>query len=397
MPTPLQNVPFRYLWAAHMTSGCGAQISRMAVILFLFHHENDIRGIAVFVVAATLPGVMTAVLAGAVIDRSNKRTVMLLAECIRIGAGAMILAWPQTTMIYVAAVLSSVASAFFEPSRAACVPLLVERPGRSAANGFDQILTGIVLLAGPIAGANIFLATGLTGAVTVDLAMRTITLLFLFALPASRLEPGERTSENTIAAIRDGWTYIATHGTSMYAVLLVAVSIFCVTLWIPIAPLHLHQLFADADRILSIHTGLFGIGALLGGFAAPRVLRWAGSGAAFFCGLALEAIALTSYSQVRTMPLSMAVCLVWGICVSLTLVAYYVLIQELVGSDFLGRVLAFAQQGEGVATVASMALAAVLFQLMSAQRILFFAGIVYLAIVSFSAATRTGMQLLRTR
>ena len=183
----------------------------------------------------------------------------------------------------------------------------------------------------------------------------------------------------------------------MYAVLLVAVSIFCVTLWIPIAPLHLHQLFADAVRILSLHTGLFGIGALIGGLAAPRVLRWAGSGVAFFCGLALEAIALVSYSQVRAMPLSMAVCLCWGICVSLTLVAYYVLIQELVGSDFLGRVLAFAQQGEGVATVASMALAAVLFRLMSAQKILFFAGIVYLAIVSFSAATRTGMQLLRTR
>ena len=139
------------------------------------------------------------------------------------------------------------------------------------------------------------------------------------------------------------------------------------------------------------------IGALIGGLAAPRVLRWAGSGVAFFCGLALEAIALVSYSQVRAMPLSMAVCLCWGICVSLTLVAYYVLIQELVGSDFLGRVLAFAQQGEGVATVASMALAAVLFRLMSAQKILFFAGIVYLAIVSFSAATRTGMQLLRTR
>lgn len=397
MPTPFQNVPFRYLWAAHMTSGCGAQISRMAAILFLFHQENDIRGIALFVVAATLPGIMTAVLAGAVIDRSNKRTVMLLAEVARVGAGAAILAWPQATTLYAAAVLSSVASAFFEPARAACVPLLVERPGRAAANGLDQILVGVVMLAGPIAGANIFLSAGLRGAVTVDLALRAVGLLFLLALPASRLEPRERTSESTIGAIREGWTYITTHGTSMYAVLLVAVSIFCVTLWIPIAPLHLHQIFADADRVLSIHTGLFGVGAVIGGFAAPRILRRTGSGAAFFCGLALEAIALTSYSQVRTMPVSMAVCLFWGVSVSLTLVAYYVLIQELVGSDFLGRVLAFAQQGEGVATVASMALAAVLFRLMSAQRILFFAGIAYLAIVSFSAATRTGIQLLRTR
>src|SRR5260370_13063718 len=106
-----------------MLSMLGSQISRIALILYVFDRKGAVASLALLVVLDTLPGALVAPLAGAVVDGLSKRGVMVVTDVARMGFILLILARPSLGAIYVIAALRSIATAFFQPAHSAAIPL----------------------------------------------------------------------------------------------------------------------------------------------------------------------------------------------------------------------------------------------------------------------------------
>src|SRR2546423_6085607 len=94
------SADFRNLWLANLFSLIGSQISRLGLLLYLFHRTDDVVVLAGIITFETLPGLLIAPLAGALVDRHNKRRGMVDAPPPRQARGFLLLLQPVTSLIF---------------------------------------------------------------------------------------------------------------------------------------------------------------------------------------------------------------------------------------------------------------------------------------------------------
>lgn len=394
----LYNGSFRNLWLANLLSLLGSHISRIGIILHLVQSTNKMMNLAFLVMLETLPGALIAPFSGATVDRLNKRLVMVMSDVLRLAGMAVIIFYPTVLVIYLMTALHSMATVFFEPARAASVPLIVEREELIPANGLDQGVSNLMMVAGPIIGAELYLRTGLAITLTVDVCSFLLSALLLIGVSIRRPQetPGEPHG-STFEEIRKGWVYLSHHQLARHLISLFFVSLLCVGLWVPLVPFFIRDFLSGSERILGIQMGVVGLGGIVGAFIAPRLVRRTGRGAALFGALLGEGLLMTLYSFIPHVATSILICFVWGINVSIILVPYYSIVQDVVHENFLGRVFSIAKQSESIAILLAVVMAVSLQRIMSADQIFFVVGVLYCALIAASAATVGGRQLIKIR
>ena len=136
---------FRYLWLGQIVSNFGDALTHLTLILLI----NRITGgstsaIALLLVALALPQAVIGLFAGVVVDRLDRKRIMVVSDILRgvlvlafiiVGAGATESLWP----LYVIAALHASVGAFFAPARSATIPNIVPREGLLSANSLSQI------------------------------------------------------------------------------------------------------------------------------------------------------------------------------------------------------------------------------------------------------------------
>lgn len=393
----LADRPFRNLWLASWLSLLGSQISRIGLILYLFEQRDSVAGLALLVVLETLPGALVAPLAGTLIDRVNKRAVMILADLVRVVLLGAILVHPAPSVIYVVAAFHSIASAFFGPAKAAAIPLVVSRKRLPAANALDQGMANGVLVVGPIVGAEMLLGLGLHATLTVDILSYLASALFLVRVPIRQVQTPVEQRGSTMAETRSGWSYVAGHVLVLQLTLLFFISLVCTGLWVPLAPFFIRDFLGASERILGWQIAVTGLGTIAGAVAAPWLIRRYGKGHLLFAALLAEGVVMALYSQMPSLAASMLLMVAWGIAVSMIVVPFYSILQTVVEERFLGRVFSLVRQSENVALLGAMGVAMVLQAELPAQGILFAAGVVYIGLTAVLRFTRGGRVLVATR
>lgn len=387
---------FRRLWAAGWLSALGSQIGRIGLILYVFQERGSVAGIALLVILETLPGVLAAPLAGVVADRASKRRVMIAADLLRALFAGAVLAWPTVWVIYVAAAFQSVATAFFQPTRSSALPRLVRERDLPAANGVEQAAGNLVLIVGPVLGAELLARWGLAVTLSVD----ALTFLASAALLAGlRLggPGGGVASGSALAGVREGWRYLSAHPLAPWMALLFFVSLLCTGLWLPLAPLFLRDSLDAGPANLGWQIGVFGLGSVCGALVAPRLVTRFGKGRVLFAALLAEGSVMALYSRAPSLSAANALMLAWGITISMIVVPFYSILQTVVEERLLGRVFSVIKQCEDGALVAAMGVAAALQGRLSAADAFLAGGLLYAAFAASSLWTRGGRVLLVTR
>lgn len=394
LPAILGNPAFRRLWLADLLSSLGTQASRMALILYLFRTTDSVAGLALLVALETLPGALIAPAAGVLVDRVSRRSVMLVSDLARAALVLLVLIDPTPAAIYALAALLSIATAFFQPAQLASVPLAVPAGDLPRANGLTQSTANVVLILGPLAGAELFLSFGLVPTLLLDAASFLLSGLLVAGLRLRAVAGKEAGAGAALADLRAGWSYVSHHALVRPLVLLFFASLLCVGLWLPLAPFFIREFLGGSERVLSIQLAAFGGGGALGGILAPGLISRLGQGGTLIAAFLAEAALMTLYSAVPHVAVSVAIIFVWGIVVALVAVPFYSILQTLVEERFLGRVFSLLKQTESVAIALAMGLAVGLRGLLSSHAALTLAGCVYLTIVA-AVSTAPGGRALR--
>jgi len=132
----LADGKFRRLWTAQFVSGIGDWL----VIGLLIPMVSALSGGSSFAVAGILiakiiPALILSSVTGVLVDRFDRRRVMITADLVRFFLVLLLLGTNELWVIYAVVLLMETASLFFWPARNALIPYLVDEKDLTAANG----------------------------------------------------------------------------------------------------------------------------------------------------------------------------------------------------------------------------------------------------------------------
>ncbi len=181
---PLRRSDFRRLWIAQTVSIVGDKINQVALSIMVYRATGSAAQMGIVFALTFLPAALFGIVAGGLVDRWDRRRTMIAADAIR---AVLVICIPFVAPIgiwavYALAFSSATVSLFFEPSRMALVPSVVEQDELMAANALDLSTSSIAELLGIGFAGALVAGIGPASAFFVDGATFFVSALFVFAL-----------------------------------------------------------------------------------------------------------------------------------------------------------------------------------------------------------------------
>ena len=299
--SPLRHPVFRAIWIASMASNFGGLIQSVGASWMMTSITASAEMVALVQASITLPIMLLSLFAGAVADSLDRRKVMLGAQLfmLAVSVALALCAWAGLItpwLLLVFTFLIGCGTAFNGPAWQASVGEMVPRADLPAAVGLNSMGFNIARSVGPAIGGAIVAAAGAAAAFAIN-AVSYVGLVAVLARWRPERPPQLLPRETIGHAMAAGVRYAAL--SPAIRVVLVRSFVFgagasAVT---ALMPLVARDVIGGGPFTYGMLLGAFGIGAVAGAFASPR-LRNAlstenivrGSSLAFAAAAALFAI-----------------------------------------------------------------------------------------------------------
>lgn len=207
------NRNFRFLWFGQIVSQLGDWFNTVAVFSLLFELTGSATSVALMMVLQILPVAIVGPAAGVVVDRFNRRTIMIAADVVRGCAVLGLLLVTSADRVWLAYLVTAVmvsATGFFEPSRSATVPTIVGRERLVAANAISTGTWSAMLAIGASLGGLVAATLGRDAAFLINALSFFLSAGFLWQLRVPD-RPVEGRAAAGLAGIREGLAYMRAH------------------------------------------------------------------------------------------------------------------------------------------------------------------------------------------
>lgn len=267
-----RNRDFLLLWTGQAVSVLGSNISATAYPLLVLALTGSAANVGIVGFAATLPHALFQLPAGALVDRWDRRRLMLacdLGRIIAVSSVVVALAVGQLMIphLIIVAFVEGALSVFFGLAEQAAVPHVVPTTQLTAALAQNEArVRGAAFLGQPLGGV----LFGLSRIVPflADVASYTVSLLTLLLIRSQF--NAERTSErqHLVSEIREGISWLWRQPFLRTCALLVAGSNFMFQALV-LTLIVLAQARGASPAVIGLMLGGFGAGGVLGAVAAP--------------------------------------------------------------------------------------------------------------------------------
>lgn len=181
---------FFTIWIGQAFSLLGSGLVQFVLVWWLTIETGSATVLAVATLVAILPQVVVGPLAGPLVDRLNRRAILIVAD----GVVALATLWliylysidaMQVWHVYAAMLIRGSVGAFHFPTMQASTSLMVPQEHLSRVAGLNQALQGITSILSPALGALLLQIFELRIALAVDVgtALLAILPLFFIAIP----------------------------------------------------------------------------------------------------------------------------------------------------------------------------------------------------------------------
>jgi MFS family permease len=157
------NRNFRLLFIGQTVSQLGDWFNAVAVYALLLDLTGSATAVAWMLIVQFLPMALVGPLAGVVVDRVNRRRVMIASDILRgfVILGLLLVKQPdQIWIAYVVMACTIAASAFFEPARTATIPNITTPEELMPANALSAAMWSAMLAVGASVGGLVTAAAG---------------------------------------------------------------------------------------------------------------------------------------------------------------------------------------------------------------------------------------------
>jgi MFS family permease len=264
-----RNPAFRRLFVASIISLGGDWFSFVAVASLMIELTGRDGGAGYAYAATVLPVFLASPLAGPVVDRFDRRWVMVIADLGRVPIAGLlcVAAWTHSVALALVAVAAlGVGASFFDPAASAATPNLVEPDDLATAQAMSGAVWGTMLLVGAGLGGLVAGAFGRQVAFLVDGGSFLCSALLVASIRRP-MQARAASEPRPSASLGEAWRFV--RGAPLIARLVFAkVGVSSANGTVGLLPsLALHR-FGRGD----VGTGLLfaarGLGALLGPLGA---------------------------------------------------------------------------------------------------------------------------------
>jgi DHA3 family macrolide efflux protein-like MFS transporter len=274
-PPPNWKLPFFTLWTGQAISLFGSALVQFALVWWLTQTTKSATVLAIATLIALLPNILLAPVAGVLVDRWNRRLVMMVADSLVMLAtlGLAYLFWigvAQVWHVYAAMLIRAAAGTFQAPAVTASTSLMVPKEQLARVSGFNQMLNGGMNIIAPPIGALLLGLLPLQGVLAVDVvtAFFGIAPLFFIRIPQPpRPAAGAQAAGQPSFAgeLRAGLDYVRAWPGLLLLLLMATLINFLLTPAASLLPILVTKYFSGTAWHLATMESAFGIGVITGG------------------------------------------------------------------------------------------------------------------------------------
>jgi MFS transporter, DHA3 family, macrolide efflux protein len=199
---------FVLVWLGQIVSLLGSSLSNFALGVWVYQQSGSITHLSFLILFTTLPIVIISPLAGVLVDRLNRRWVMIFSDS---GAAlstltmALLLVSGQIHighiyLVYIATAVSSSFSAFQWPAYRAATTLLVPKKYLGRASGMTQLTQALGQLLSPVLGGVLLEVIQLSGIIVLDFSsfLFSLTTLLLVRFPHHKVTESQEINKTSL-------------------------------------------------------------------------------------------------------------------------------------------------------------------------------------------------------
>jgi MFS family permease len=333
---------FTRLWTASTISNLGDGVVFAAFPLIVASLTRDPIAVSVLAFSLRLPWLLFALPAGVIVDRNDRRRLMVAADLIRataLGLLALALAAGDTALLllYLAGFLVGMAETIFDSAAEAFLPAIVETPQLSKANGRLVSARWVAnSFIGPPLGALLFAAAvwlpvGVDAITFLAAAVLVVTIGGTFA--ADRTRATNTVRADIVAGVRWLWNHRLLRTTALMA----GGYNLVVSGMVAILVLFAQDEVGLSDLGFGLVLAALGVGGLVGGLVAGRIEKRFGTANALILTVMTAATAATILGFTSNAIVMGGAILAFGVATTLWNVVAISLRQELTPDKMRGR------------------------------------------------------------
>ncbi len=206
------NLDYMLLWSGQIVSNVGTQVSTLAFPLLILALTNSPAQAGFAGALRALPYVIFSLPAGALIDRWDRKRVMILCDTGRALSMAsipvaLVLGHLTILQLYLVSLVEGTLFVFFNIAEAACLPRVVPKEQLPAATAQNMATDGITVLLGPSLGGALYTAGRLLPFVA-DAVSYVVSVISLFFIKVKFQKERVAARRNLWVEIREGLSWL---------------------------------------------------------------------------------------------------------------------------------------------------------------------------------------------
>ena len=351
-----RNRAFAAMWLGQVISSLGDRIHQVALVFLVTRATNSSPlALGLVFAAMTVPSLLVGPVAGAFVDRWDRKRVMVGSDLIR---AAMVVAIPAAAAIHVGLVVAlvfglAVVSSFFRPARVCAVPQVVADEDLLSANSAMWIAdTASDLVGYGLGGLFVaFLGSALALAFWLDGASYLVSALLVAAVAIPRLVPmSDASGEGGVAPapslrsdLATGWRFLRSETVLFATTIQAAIAELGLGALTALSPLLVAGLALgsiDAPMAYGLFEMSMGVGLVGGGIVLGGVATRLPKGPTIVAAFTAMGVMLVALAVIGSLPVALVLAGLVGVANVAFAVPSQTIFQQRTPGGLLGRVVA---------------------------------------------------------
>lgn len=364
---PDRMTPFLVLWTGQALSIIGSMAVQFALIWWLTQRTGSAAVLATAALLGLLPAVALGPVIGVLVDRWDRKRVMLAADGI-VALASLVLAalyftgGATTGMVFLVLFLRGLGGAFHAPAMLASTSLMVPAEHLTRIQGLNQLLQGGINIVSAPLGAFLLALFPMAGVMLIDVGtalLAIVPLVFIRVPRPPRAVPVASAAANSIwSEMIAGARYLVERRGHMSLVVMAALINMCLVPAFSLLPLLVSgELGGDALQLGWI-SSIFGIGTIAGGIALGV---WGGTRRRILTvlpALAALGVSVVALGLAPAYPSAVAAMLAVGLIAPIANGPIQAILQATIAADYQGRVFTLMASIAGATAPLGLLLAA---------------------------------------
>jgi len=271
----LRNRAFLALWSAQILSQVAANATTFALIVLVGEITKSNTSSSILILVAIMPAVVFGVMAGVIVDRTDRKRVLVVTNALRAAAVLPLLLLGQSVAAaYIVNFLVAAITVFFVPAESATIPAIVRKRDLLVANSLftftfnGAFLVGFIILAPVIialAGYDVLFIV--IGAMFAGAALLCLTVPSV-APPVTKDHLGVQIAgaavKQTLGGMGEAVMYLRRNPPVVWSLVYIALTYMLVAVAGALAPGFVREVLGLGEKNVIVLVGPAGLGVVVG-------------------------------------------------------------------------------------------------------------------------------------